>query len=73
MSTLIRRILDRAIQGPQPPAMIPILQDLTPEEREKVLDLESHPEGWHGWHSEGQQARTLTQALAAVARREALR
>lgn len=72
MSTLIRRILDRAVQGPQPPAMIPVPADLAPEQRETLLDLESHPEGWHGWHSEG-QTRTLTQALAAVARREALR
>ena len=72
MSTLIRRILDRATQGQQPPALVPIPQDLTPEQREKVLDLESHPDEWHGWHSEG-QTRSLTQALNAVARREALR
>lgn len=59
MTTLVRRLLDRAIQGPQPPVLVHI-----PQHRGG-----RHPDDWPA-PAEG-QAHPREQA--AVARREALR
>lgn len=72
MSTLIRRILDRAIQGPQPPALIPIPQAKHRGGR--------HPEDWPapGTSTGGVLPRELTtpvlqHSMEAAARQETLR
>lgn len=67
MSTLIRRILDRAVQGPQPPALIPIPQVKHRGPR--------HPEDWPapGTSTGGVLPRELATDMEAAARQEALR